>query len=191
MTAPTPLLIDVQDSLLAVIDMQDAFAPTIADWGAITARIAFLLKAAAELQVPVAVSEQYRKGLGPTIAELAQLMPDAQARAVDKTVFACTGSAPWMAQLEETGRKTVVVTGIEAHVCVLQTSLSLKALGYNVFVVADAISARDPASRLLALQRLERHGVEIVDAEMVFFEWLRRSGTPQFKALSPLLKPAA
>lgn len=184
-------LLDRQDCALALVDMQDVFLPTIAQMPAVAERIRFLLKATAELKVPVIVSEQYRKGLGGTMPALLELLPEGQPEAVDKTVFACSASAPWMAQLEATGRRTVVVVGIEAHVCVLQTSLGLKEKGYNVVVVADAIASRFPEATAMALQRLERNGVEIVHSEMVFFEWLRAAGTPEFKALAPLLKPAA
>jgi isochorismate hydrolase len=126
-------------------------------------------------------SEQYPKGLGPTHADvLAELPPGCVA---EKIHFSCLPDA-CLAPLPGSDRPQVVVCGTEAHVCVLQTVLDLKAAGKEVFVVADAIGSRTVRNRDLALQRMRGHGIEIVSNEMVAFEWLRAAGTPLFREVS-------
>jgi nicotinamidase-related amidase len=107
---------------------------------------------------------------------------------VEKTHFSCAAEPALKARIEAMGRKTVVLAGIEAHVCVLQTALGLKALGLVPVVVTDACSSRDPANHEAAMRRLTANGIEVVTAEMVVFEWLQRAGTPEFKELSRLVR---
>jgi nicotinamidase-related amidase len=145
------------------------------------------MKAATELKVPVIASEQYPRGLGPTVPEIAGLLP-ADAAPIAKTAFGCLDEPAFTKRFAEVDRPQVVLTGVEAHVCVLQTALQCQALGRAVYVVADATASRLPASAERAYARLAAEGVRIVTTEMVVFEWLGRAGTPAFKALSGLVK---
>jgi nicotinamidase-related amidase len=149
-----------------------------------------LMQAAARLGVPILVSEQYPQGLGPTVAELRHLAPPESIHA--KTAFSCADDPDLRLKLADFQRAQVIVCGIEAHVCVLQTALGLSAKdgsnGVAPVVVADATSSRTHANREAALARLRANNVPVVTTEMVLFEWLGRAGTPEFKELSRLIR---
>ncbi len=180
------MLIDRRQSGLLVVDVQERLAPVVAGRDAIARNIAILLRAAHSLAVPVLLSEQYPKGLGHTIAPLSELAPADAARA--KIAFSCLAEAAPRAALESWGREQILVCGMEAHVCVLQSALDLCAAGYRTIVVADAVGSRVPANAALALERMARAGAEVVTTEMVVFEWLRRADDPHFRELLALIK---
>ena len=180
------MLIDPDTSSLLIVDIQARLLPKMSAADAVVANAAVLLKAAARLDIPVLVSEQYRKGLGPTVAALEPLLP--AGNVIEKMTFSCMAEADFAARFRALGRAQAVVAGIEAHVCVLQTAEQLLDDGVRVFVVADATSSRVPLSHERALQRLRAAGAVIVTTEMVVFEWLRRAGTPEFKEISALIK---
>lgn len=167
------------DCVLAVIDIQDRLFPAIADGDAMLDRARLVGRAATRLAVPVIVTEQYPKGLGPTLPTMLEAVPGAWR--VEKTWFsgaADPGAAP---AFDNGPRRTVVLVGSEAHVCVLQTAMDLKAAGRRVVMVADAVGSRLPANTDAALARARTLGIEVVTAEMVVFEWLERAATPEFK----------
>ncbi len=180
------MLIERQRSCLLVIDVQERLLPAMAEGGNVVANAAVLIKAANRLGVPVLLSEQYPKGLGPTVAALSALVPEGPA--VAKTEFSCAAAPGYLDRLRATGRDQLVLAGIEAHVCVLQTALQFRSLGYAVFVVADAVSSRKLESVGLALARMREAGAVPVTTEMVLFEWLGRAGTAEFKELSALIR---
>ncbi len=175
------------DSALVLIDIQEKFRPTIAGIDEVIRRAGILARAAARLGVPILATEQYPKALGPTVAELKQWLPDSQAY-LPKMCFSSAACVPFRDALAATGRKQVLLAGIETHVCVMQTALELAASGYSVYVAEDAASSRNPADRQAALERMSRHGVERITTEMAVFEWLREAGTPEFKELQALIK---
>lgn len=180
------MLIDRKQSLLLIVDVQEKLAPAIHDGTAAIANNRRLLAAAERLGVPVFVSEQNVRGLGPTVPEL-QPLP-AAAQRFDKLHFSCAREPGFLERLAQTGRRQIVVTGMEAHVCVLQTVLGLLGSGYAVFLVEDAASSRTAANRAAAIARARTAGAQIVTTEMVCFEWLERAGTDDFRALLPLIK---
>lgn len=180
------MLLDRAQSLLLVVDVQEKLAPAIHEGAAAIANNRRLLAATERLDVPVFVSEQYVAGLGPTVAALQPLPPRAQR--FDKMHFSCTREPGFLDRLAATGRRQIIVTGMETHVCVLQTVLGLVDAGYDVFLVEDAASSRTPASRAAAIARARAAGAGIVTTEMVLFEWLERAGTDDFRALLPLIK---
>lgn len=180
------MLIDRDQSCLLVIDMQERLLPAMAAAQAIARNAATLVRAANRLGVPVLASEQYRRGLGATVPALAAELP--AACTIEKLHFSCLADPGFAERFRGLGRAQAVVTGIEAHVCVLQTALDLNAAGVRTFVVADATGSRTDASLEVALARARAGGIEVVTTEMVVFEWLRRAGTPEFKELSALIK---
>lgn len=182
-------LLAASSSQLLVVDVQEKLVPTIPDAAAMLSRMGLVLSAAAELQVPVSVSEQYPKGLGPTLASVQEQTSSALVFA--KTAFSCLRGpslATHLYGLRMAGRHQLVLTGIEAHVCVLQTALDAVKGGFEVFVVSDGASSRRTSDRDAGFGRMMSHGVHLVTAEMVLFEWLERAGTSSFKTLSRLLK---
>jgi nicotinamidase-related amidase len=180
-------LLRAGDSVLALIDIQEKFRPTIAGMEDLIGRTGILARAAVRLGVPILATEQYPKALGATVPELKRWLPDSQAY-LPKMCFSSAACAPFREALAAAGRKQVVLAGIETHVCVLQTALELAASGYSVYVAEDAVSSRKPADRMAALERMSRHGVERITTEMAVFEWLREAGTPEFKELQALIK---
>lgn len=181
-----PRLLKPDASALLVIDAQERLVPAMSAPDEAVARIALLGKAADRLQVPVLASEQYPRGLGHTVPALAGII--GTGTVVEKTEFClaeATGVAGW---LETHGRRQVIVTGFEAHICVLQSALGFREAGYDVFVVADGVGSRRLSDHEVAMHRLRGNGVAVVTSEMVVFEWLGRSGAPEFKELSRLVK---
>lgn len=169
-------------SFVLLIDVQARLAPAIHQSEQVIAQNAWLVQIANELEVPVVVTEQYPKGLGATVEALQPLLK--HATWVEKTHFSALAEAQVEAQLRNLQRPQVIVTGTEAHVCVLQTALDLVAAEFQVFVVADAVGSRVPDNKALALQRLRDAGCIIVSSEMVAFEWLHKSGTDEFRHIS-------
>ncbi|MBI4755162.1 MAG: hydrolase [Betaproteobacteria bacterium] len=175
------MLIDRDHSALLVVDVQERLLPHVHDWQRLLANVVWLVQVAQRLDVPVLASEQYPKGIGPTHAEVRALLPVGSV--AEKLHFSCA-AAQCLTGLPGAQRRQLVICGIESHVCVLQTALELRWQGREVFVVADAVSSRDPSSREFALARMRAHGVELVTREMVAFEWLRKAGTNEFREIS-------
>ena len=180
------MLLDARHSVLFIVDIQMRLAPAIADADAVIARTVILLTAAARLDVPIVVSEQYPQGLGPTDARLLPLPESAVI--MPKTSFSALGDDGIRAHLADLGRRQIVLAGMETHVCVLQTALASKAHGYEVAVAADAVGSRHPERKQRGLERMRDAGIAIVDSEMVVFEWLADAGSPAFKELSRLIR---
>lgn len=182
------MLMDPAHSALLVIDVQERLAPAIADIAAVLARIGILIDAAHALGVPLAFTEQNPSGLGRTIASLRARAP--QAPYLEKMHFQATLEPALPAWLDEVGAWQVVIAGAETHVCVLQSALGVIATGRAVYLVDDATGSRRERDRLLAIERLRSSGCAIVSCEMVVFEWLKRSGTAEFRRLLPLVRDA-
>jgi nicotinamidase-related amidase len=174
------VLLTAAGTVLLLVDFQQRLVPAIHDGETVVARAVRLAEAAQLLGVPVCATEQYPAGLGPTVAELAGHPQNV----VAKTRFSGVAD-PTL--LPPTARE-VVVTGVEAHVCVLQTVAELLESEHRVVVVADAVGSRDPADRDAALERMRGHGAEVVTSEMVLFEWLRDSTHPRFREVQKLLR---
>ena len=181
-----PELLDQKRSVLVIIDVQEKLFPSIHDHERLLTRIDLLISAAALMKIPLLVTEQYPKGLGSTIEELRRVIP--LFKPLAKVDFSCVPAPGFKEQLSSLQRDQVVLAGIETHVCVTQTALDLASGGENVFVAADATGSRRPLDAQVALQRLDRIGITIISAESIVFEWLRRAGTEEFKAIQPKLK---
>ena len=181
---PHPTQMSAADTGLLVVDVQEKLMAKIPGAAELVRDIGFLIDAARLLDMPVQATEQYPKGLGPTVPELARRLPERP----DKTAFSCCAVPSVVETFRRAARPKVVLAGIEAHVCVLQTALDLLALGLRVYVVADAVASRYPTDREFALRRLEQAGAVLTTAEACVFEWVGGSGHPQFKAVSTLVQ---
>lgn len=180
------MLMRADAGVLVIVDIQSRLAAAVEDAAAVIGRTRILLDAARELNVPVLVSEQYPQGLGGTDPRLGAL--PVTATVVPKLTFSCCRDAGFQGQLERLRRAQIVLCGMETHVCVLQTALDLRERGYDVFAVEDAVGSRRQSSKQLGLARMRDRGIDVVDSEMVVFEWAERAGTDQFRALSRLVK---
>ena len=175
------------DSQLLVVDVQERLAPAMADLETTLANIAILASAGRALGIPATLSEQYPKGLGPTLSRVLDAC-GADAPALAKLHFSCGRDPAILTRIAGLSRSQIVVCGLESHVCVLQTALDLKSRGFDVFVAIDATDSRRAESKALARDRLTAAGVCVATTEMIVFEWLEQAGTAQFKAVSPLLR---
>ena len=183
------MLIDCNKSSLLIVDVQERLLPVMANGNGVLKQAAILLKAAKALDVPIAVSEQYSKGLGHTVEILIQDIGNAPI--FEKASFSCwrdDGLRKHLMGRHDGGRPQVIIAGIEAHVCVAQTAIDMAQAGFGVFVVADAVSSRAETSVALALTRMGQAGIQIINTEMAVFELLGKAATPEFKALSALIK---
>lgn len=177
------VLLSAAGAALLLVDVQQRLVPAIDGGAAVVANAVRLAEAARLLDVPACATEQYPEGLGHTVAELAahpQLV-------LSKTAFGATAD-PGFSTLLPPRTTEIVLAGAEAHVCVLQTALGLIAARHRVLVVADAVGSRKAVDKAVALDRLKRHGVEVVTTEMVLFEWLRDSTHPRFREVHKLIR---
>ncbi len=177
------MLLTASGSALLLIDLQERLVPALHDGAAVVGNVVRLARAAALLDVPVCATEQNPPGLGPTVAELAGFPQMVLA----KTAFNAVAQ-PGFATLLPPGAEEIVVVGGEAHICVLQTVLGLLAARHRVLLVADAIGSRAPANREAGIDRMRRHGAEVLTTEMVIFEWLRDSTHPRFREVQALIR---
>lgn len=183
------MILDCARSQVVLVDVQERLVPAMHEGDRMIERCEVLLRGAVELGVPITVSEQYRKGLGPTVAALEAAKGDALVR--EKMHFSCSEDPDILADvsnLANEGRRQMVIAGIEAHVCVLQSALGFKKAGFDVYVAMDATASRRQDSVNLARDRFLANRVTPVNVEMVLFEWLNVSGTAEFKAISKLVK---
>ena len=174
------------DVVLVVVDMQERLLSVIHEGEQVMANTRLLLRAASALEVPVLLTTQYAKGLGPTHSAISELIPGASP--TDKLTFSCFGSGEFKSALDATRRGTLLLAGVEAHICVLQTGLDAIASGLQVHVLADATGSRTARNAELGRRRLERDGAVVSSTEMAIYEMLGASGTPAFKSLLPFFK---
>jgi nicotinamidase-related amidase len=175
------VLIDASRSQLLIVDFQEKLLPAIHGHEQLHANVVCLVRAAQRIGVPVAAVEEYPKGLGRTAGEVRALLPDGAIASKQRFSAVAANCLPL---LPGSDRPQVVLAGLEAHVCLLQTALELVEEGREVYVVADAVGSRRPEDRDCALARMRQEGARIVTREMVVFEWLAEADTPLFRAVS-------
>ena len=179
--------LDNSQAVLVVVDVQEklcmAMDPDVL--GRLTKNTGILLEAAKELGMPVVATEQYVKGLGCTVPELREKFEGA---ACEKMTFSCCGDQAFLNRLAELGRKQVIITGMETHVCVLQTVLELLERGYHVHLVRDAVMSRRKENWFVGLEASRAAGAVVTSTEAALFQLLRVAGTEEFKKLSKLVR---
>lgn len=182
--ARSPELMSADDSGLLIVDVQEKLVGLIPGHPRMLWNIRRLLDGAKALGVSAAGTEQYPQGLGKTVPELAQRLPDIP----EKVSFSCGACPEIFSRWHDRGISRVLVAGIEAHVCVQQTVLDLLASGRRVYVAVDAIGSRYEIDYQTALRRMESAGATLTTTEAALFEWCQQSGTPQFKEISRLVR---
>lgn len=174
------------DAVLLVVDIQERLAVVMDERQKVVVNTNHLIEASKLLSVPVIVTEQYPKGLGPTVPEVKCAL---QAYApLEKITFSCCGESSFKSALSETGRKTVLLVGMETHVCVLQTCIDLLADGYNVHCVDDAVCSRKMENYRTAIEYMRNAGAVITCTETALFQLLVRAGSDEFKAISKRIR---
>lgn len=182
-------LCDAKHSQLLIIDIQDRLASampsTVLD--SVIKNSSILIHAANELDIPILYSEQYPKGLGNTVAPILEQLPETS-HCVTKTSFSCSNAQDFNELIVKQKRQQIIISGIESHICVLQTALQLQHKGYAVYVIEDAICSRKKLNHKNAVKRLRQSGIVISNVESVLFEWVGDAMHPKFKTLSKLIK---
>ena len=173
-------------TVLVMIDIQGKLCNAIHDKSSLLENAQKLVKAMRVLSIPIILTEQNPQGLGPTLPELMQLMPEV--KAVPKFCFSCCQNADFVQELSRFNRKQVLLCGIEAHVCVHQTALDLLSRGYEVQIVADVVSSRVQANKEVALTRMQSEGAKLTLTEMAIFELLGSADSPLFKEILKVIK---
>jgi len=179
-------MLEAESCCLVVVDVQGKLAQSMHGREQLYKNIQILIQAARILQIPFIWCQQCPESLGPTVPEIAELLPDEQP--VNKAGFSCWGSEQFRTRLRALGRPAVLLCGIETHICIYQTALQLAAGGYDVTVVADAVSSRTPENKQMGLKQIERNGAELRSVEMLLFELLKTARHAQFKQIATLIK---
>ena len=179
-------MLAADNSVLLIIDVQEKLFRTIHQKEQLTDNLQRLIKGIKVLEIPVLVTEQYPQGLGSTIPEIAQLLPDC--RPLPKVCFSCCGDVAFLQAFKKLNRKQVLIAGIESHVCVYQTAADLIAAGYEIYAVSDAISSRTGQNRDVGLKMMTQLGAKITSTEAALFELLKVAKGDKFKAISEIVK---
>ncbi len=174
-----------KDTVLVVIDVQDAFRTAIFEMGRVAENCSKLVKAFKIFNVPLIHTEQYPQGLGLTIPELKVLFEE---KPIEKMEFSCFKNKAFKERLKSISVKKLVICGLEAHVCVLQTALDGIKEGYEVYLVEDATSSRKQSDWKTAAERAQQSGVYRVSTEMIIFQLMDRAGTEEFKEIQEIIR---
>jgi len=180
--------LEAEQCALIVVDMQEKLLPPIWEKERLVRNVQLLIRLAGILKIPAVVTTQYAKGLGSTVPDIASLLPDTPS--IDKLMFSCFGSDVFCSLLKRLPgqRTTVLLCGMETHICVMQTALGALRDGYLVHVASDAVSSRTELNWRIGLDRMRAAGAILSSAEMMIYELLRSSEAPAFKELLPYLK---
>ena len=180
--------LEADQCALIVVDIQEKLLPPIFQKEQLVKNSKLLIRLAGIVKIPTFMTTQYAKGLGPTVPEVASLLPETQA--IDKQMFSCFGSDVFCSLLKRVpgNRTTVLLCGMESHICVMQTALGALREGYLVHVAADAVSSRTEWNWKIGLERMRTAGTIISSTEMMMYELLKSSSAPAFKELLPYLK---
>ncbi len=181
-----PAFLDIDKTALIIIDMQEKLFPVMQEKEKLLRNIVKLIKGTQVLDIPVLFTEQYPRGLGPTLPEIRELVPDFQL--VEKVNFNCCDEAAFCRALEALKKKQVLIAGIESHICVYQTAVALARAGYAVQVVADGAASREAENKMVALFKMGAAGISPTTVEMVLFELLKFASGDKFKLISNIVK---
>jgi nicotinamidase-related amidase len=179
-------MLTIGNTALIIIDMQEKLARVMYQLEKLVDNLQKLIKGIQILNIPIIVTEQYPKGLGATLPEIAQLIPDIQP--ISKLSFSCLDDDKFVSKFKKLERKQILVSGIESHVCVYQTVRDLANLGYEVYLVTDTVSSRTLGNREIGLNMMNRLGAVLTSTETVLFELLRVAEGDRFKKISQIIK---
>jgi nicotinamidase-related amidase len=179
-------MLHIDQTVLLLIDVQERLASVMHEKDQLIDQIQRVVKGCKVLGIPILWMEQYPQGLGPTVPEIAALLPDQQP--ISKRCFNCCDSASCMEALQATGRQQALLAGIETHVCIYQSAAALVEKGYEVQVVSDAVSSRTTENRQIGLERIKAVGAGLTSVETALFELVRVAEGEQFKEISRIVK---
>ena len=174
------------NALLLIVDIQERLAAVMSERQKVINNCLHHIEVAKLMRIPILATEQYPRGLGPTVKEITDPLPSFTP--IEKITFSCCGEPAFLTSLSSLNRKKVILTGMETHVCVLQTCLSLLSKGYTVHVVEDAVCSRSPGNFKTGIEFMRDAGAVITCTETVLFQLLEKAGTEEFKAISKRIK---
>ena len=180
-------MLTVDNTVLVVIDVQGKLAQLMDQKEVLFSNLERIIRGAKVLDLPIIWTEQVPDKLGQTSPTIADLLLDS-AEPIAKSSFSCCGVTPFMNQLTDTNRKQVLLSGIEAHICIYQTAVDLLEKGFEVHLVTDAVSSRSASNRELGINRIKEAGATLTGTEMALFELLRVADGPEFKAIAKIVK---
>jgi nicotinamidase-related amidase len=182
-----PNLLHVDNALLAVIDMQEPFLRSIFERERVVANVSALIQGATVLRVPVVASTQYAERMGGVLPEIQRLLPPLRPP-FDKMTFSAFAAPAFASEVQRSGRKQILLCGVESHICVCQTALELNSAGFQVHVVVDAVSSRTDANWKLGIDKMRQAGILISSVESALYELLHAAGTPEFREILKIIK---
>ncbi len=173
----------MDNSVLVIIDVQEKFVPVVKDIDEVVLNIVKLVKSFKVMGIPIILTEQYPQGLGKTVEKIRE---ETEYKPIKKSCFDCFDSGEFVTKIRN--KKNIILTGIESHVCVIQTLISGISKGHNVHLVKDAVSSRKDSDRETAIERAKQEGAMITSTEMIIFQMLKRAGTHEFRKISKIIK---
>ena len=179
-------ILEKHNTVLVIVDIQERLVPAMSEKQKVTDNCLHLIEAAKLLNIPVVVTEQYPKGLGPTISDIKDVIPNYEP--LEKVTFDCCRGKGFLEKMSSMNKRQIVLTGMETHVCVLQTCLSLLKEGYTVHLVSNAVCSRKKEDYLAGRELMRDAGAVVTCTETVLFQLLEKAGTPEFKAISKRIK---
>jgi nicotinamidase-related amidase len=180
--------LDKDDTVLAIVDIQERLVPAMKQEirESVFKNCGHLIELSKMLHIPIVLTEQYPKGLGPTVNEIKGFLPEY--RPIEKLTFSCCEEPDFLTAVKKPGRKTIILTGMETHICVLQTCLGLLKEGFNVHLVSDAVCSRAKTNWKTAIEFMRDAGAVITCSETILFQLLKLAGTEEFKAISKRIR---
>ena len=182
-----PNLLHADNTLIAVVDMQEPFLRTIFERERVIANVSALIQGATVLRVPVVATTQYAERMGGVIPEIQKILPPLRP-AIDKMTFSSYAAPAFTSEVQRSGRKQILLCGVESHICVCQTALEMTAAGFQVHVATDAVSSRTEANCKLGVDKMRQGGVLISSVESALYEMLHEAGTPEFRDILKIIK---
>lgn len=181
-----PAILTKDSTVLVIVDVQEKLLPYVTGKDEVVSNIQMLIKFADIMGIPIILTEHYPKGLGTTVPEIKEVLKDYSP--IEKVIFSCCGPPEFLTKLKELGAKTLMIAGIESHICVQQTTLDALHAGYAVHVISDAVSSRTVWNLSIGLENMRQFGAVISSTEMAMYEIMERADTPEFKEVLKLIK---
>ena len=181
-----PAILTKENTVLVIVDVQEKLLPYVTGKDEVVSNIQMLIKFANIMGIPIILTEHYPRGLGTTVPEIKEVLKDYGP--IEKVIFSCCGPPEFLEKLKELGVKTLMIAGIESHICVQQTSLDALHAGYAVHVISDAISSRTMWNLSVGIEKMRQFGAVISSTEMAMYEIMERADTPEFKEVLKFVK---
>ncbi len=182
-----PNLLHLDNALLTVIDMQEPFLRNIFEQERVVTNVSALIQGAAILRLPVVATTQYAERMGGIVPEILKVMPPLRPP-FDKMAFSSYSAPAFVSEVQRSGRKQIILCGVESHICVCQTALEMTAAGFQVHVAVDAVSSRSEANWKLGIDKMRQGGVLVSSVEAALYEMLHEAGTPEFRDILKIIK---